>query len=66
MLSKSFNLHNQKILHLNKIRLKRKNPVIEVITTATSYPRDSYRNYKEAFQQLGCMELGHDFVGHER
>ena len=34
-------------------------PCIEIITTATSYPKDSYRNYKEAFEQLGCVNIGH-------
>jgi cyanophycinase len=34
-------------------------PCIEIITTATSYPLDSYRNYKEAFEQLGCVQVGH-------
>ncbi len=30
-------------------------PGIEIITTATSYPLDSYRNYRDAFSQLGCV-----------
>ncbi len=34
-------------------------PTIEVITTATAYPEDSYNNYKNAFEQLGCMQVGH-------
>ena len=37
--------------------MQKEQPSIEVITTATSYPLDSYRNYKEAFEQLGCVEI---------
>lgn len=29
--------------------MKVEQPTIEVITTATSYPLDSYKNYKDAF-----------------
>lgn len=34
-------------------------PQIEIITTATSYPLDSFRNYRDAFCQLGCVNIGH-------
>ncbi|OLY90636.1 cyanophycinase [Cnuella takakiae] len=36
-----------------------KEPSIEVITTATARPDESFRNYKEAFEQLGCVHVGH-------
>lgn len=36
-----------------------KEPSIEVITTATAHPDESFRNYKEAFEQLGCVHVGH-------
>jgi cyanophycinase len=36
-----------------------KEPSIEVITTATAYPDESFRNYKAAFEQLGCAHVGH-------
>lgn len=32
---------------------------IEIITTATSYPAESYANYKKAFTKLGCSYVGH-------
>ena len=32
---------------------------VEVITTATSYPNESYQNYKKAFSKLGCSYVGH-------
>lgn len=38
---------------------KKDQPTIEVITTATSYPFDTFRNYKDAFTQLGCVNIGH-------
>jgi cyanophycinase len=34
-------------------------PIIEIITTATSYPLDTYRNYRDAFTSLGCVDIGH-------
>ena len=39
--------------------MKQKQPSIEIITTATSSPIDSYQNYKSAFEQLGCIQVGH-------
>jgi cyanophycinase len=39
--------------------IQEEQPIIEVITTATSYPLDSYRNYRDAFMQLGCVNIGH-------
>ena len=32
---------------------------IEVITTATSKPEESYNDYKKAFRKLGCSSVGH-------
>lgn len=34
-------------------------PVIEIITTATSYPIDTFENYCKAFTTLGCVHVGH-------
>jgi cyanophycinase len=39
--------------------MKSDHPIIEIITTATSYPMDSYRNYRDAFAQLRCVNIGH-------
>lgn len=36
-----------------------KKPSIEIITTATLSPQHSYCNYKSAFEQLDCMQVGH-------
>lgn len=33
--------------------------IIEVITTATSTPEESYSNYQKAFTELGCVKAGH-------
>ena len=38
---------------------KQDNPIIEIITTATSYPIDTFTNYQQAFSSLGCVEVGH-------
>ncbi len=34
-------------------------PSVEVITTASSIPDEVAPNYKEAFEKLGCMNVGH-------
>ncbi len=34
-------------------------PRIEVITTATSDPEDTFNDYKEGFAKLGCEHVGH-------
>ena len=34
-------------------------PKVEVITTASSIPDEVAQNYKEAFQKLGCSDVGH-------
>ncbi len=34
-------------------------PSVEVITTASSIPDEVAQNYKEAFEKLGCMNVGH-------
>jgi cyanophycinase len=34
-------------------------PVIEVLTTATSHPLDTFDQYKSAFSALGCIKVGH-------
>jgi cyanophycinase len=39
--------------------MKGRDPSIEIITTATSFPEESYRNYKKAFGELGCSNTGH-------
>jgi cyanophycinase len=39
--------------------LKGSDPTLEIITTATSTPDESYKNYKRAFTQLGCVSVGH-------
>ncbi|MDQ3278629.1 MAG: cyanophycinase [Bacteroidota bacterium] len=39
--------------------LKSNKPEIEIITTATGSPEESYNNYKKAFTELGCISVGH-------
>jgi cyanophycinase len=39
--------------------MKGREPGIEIITTATSSPDESYKNYKRAFSELGCSNVGH-------
>lgn len=34
-------------------------PRVEVITTASSIPDEVSQNYKDAFEKLGCMNVGH-------
>ena len=34
-------------------------PHVEVITTASSIPDEVAENYKDAFEKLGCMNVGH-------
>ena len=34
-------------------------PHVEVITTASSIPDEVAQNYKDAFEKLGCMSVGH-------
>lgn len=41
------------------VSLLKKTPTIEVITTASRHPEESFKNYKTAFVQLGCMQVGH-------
>jgi cyanophycinase len=36
-----------------------KNPIIEVLTSATSSPEESFQNYKKAFAKLGCTKVAH-------
>lgn len=36
-----------------------KEPCVEVITTASSIPDEVAQNYKEAFEKLGCINVGH-------
>ena len=36
-----------------------KEPYVEVITTASSIPDEVAQNYIEAFEKLGCMNVGH-------
>ena len=36
-----------------------KEPRVEVITTASSIPDQVAQNYKDAFEKLGCMNVGH-------
>ncbi|ANE52931.1 cyanophycinase [Flavisolibacter tropicus] len=38
---------------------KKKAPVVEVITTASSIPDEYYAQYEEAFKKLGCKQIGH-------
>jgi cyanophycinase len=38
---------------------KGKEPVVEVITTASSIPDEVAQNYMEAFSKLGCTNIGH-------
>jgi cyanophycinase len=39
--------------------LTNKEPVIEVITTASGLPDETYKEYKKLFQQLGIQQVGH-------
>lgn len=41
------------------VDLLKRNQSIEIITTATSYPEDAYKNYQRAFSELGCITVGH-------
>lgn len=34
-------------------------PCVEVITTASSIPDEVAQNYKDAFEKLGCLNVGH-------
>lgn len=34
-------------------------PIVEVITTASSIPDEVWENYEEAFHKLGCKKVGH-------
>jgi cyanophycinase len=44
----------------NVVNLMRGNsPTVEVITTASRVPEDYYKQYKQAFEKLGCGEVGH-------
>ncbi len=36
-----------------------KNPIVEVITTASSIPDEVAENYVDAFSKLGCTNVGH-------
>ena len=38
---------------------RKKEPSVEVITTASSIPEDYYAQYKKAFKKLGCGHIGH-------
>lgn len=39
--------------------ISEENPVVEVITTASSIPDEVFDNYRDAFNKLGCMNVGH-------
>jgi len=41
------------------VSLMGSNPCVEVITTASSIPDEVADKYKEAFEKLGCMKVGH-------
>lgn len=55
----SLNFQNQGILKNVIDLMKGKDPAIEIITTATTSPEESYKNYKKAFTELGCQSVGH-------
>lgn len=38
---------------------RKKDPTIEVITTASSIPDEVFSGYKKAFRKLGCLHVGH-------
>jgi len=45
---------------VNLVREKElEEPVVEVITTASSIPDEVAKNYKDAFSKLGCNNVGH-------
>jgi cyanophycinase len=54
-----FNFKNHGILKNVVDLMKGKEPSIEVITTATANPEESYKNYKKAYSELGCQSVGH-------
>lgn len=54
-----FNFKNHGILKNVVELMKGKEPSIEIITTATAYPEESYKNYKKAYSELGCQSVGH-------
>lgn len=39
--------------------IPQKNPIVEVITTASSIPDEVAENYVDAFSKLGCTNVGH-------
>jgi cyanophycinase len=51
--SNDLDFHSEGVLNEIQDLLKGRDPVIEVITTATSEPDESFRNYHKAFSKLG-------------
>lgn len=47
------------VLETFKKQIHKKDPVVEVITTASSEGADMFRDYKKAFEQVGITNLGH-------
>jgi cyanophycinase len=55
----SLNFKNHGILKDVFELMKGRSPSIEIISTATGSPEESYKNYKRAFTELGCLNVGH-------
>lgn len=36
-----------------------KEPIVEIVTTASSIPDEVWENYRDAFSKLGCNNIGH-------
>ena len=47
------------VLQAFKDAMDKKEPIVEVITTATSEPADSIKDYIKAFGELGIKQVGH-------
>ncbi|WP_207496824.1 cyanophycinase [Aridibaculum aurantiacum] len=50
--------HRMEILETFVKLVNKKDPVIEVVTTPTSLPEESFSEYKEAFTKLGVKKVG--------
>ncbi len=46
------------IVHLVR-ESEHKQPIVEVLTTASVIPDEVFENYKDAFGMLGCTDIGH-------
>lgn len=47
------------VLETFKKEIHKKNPVVEVITTASGMPAESFSDYKKVFEKIGITQVGH-------